>query len=446
MAYQSAYVRRREIHPHLTPAWRRRIRSRRQVDLAMSSIAVQPVATSATTCLAVHPRQDRMLLAGGADCSLGLYDLDRRSAVGLDSTTRSTARADGGGADRRRSVLPIAHVGGIRGDGGAGAGVAAAKRHRHKNSVTTVAWYPPDPGLFLSGGMDGWVKLWDSSAFSVAEQFEVGEHVYCAAFQAGATQSHALIAVGTEASEIVLCDLNQGIATHRLRGHCDAISALAWSPLDEHVFASGGNDGTVRLWDVRRAGGSACFATLGMHRTAQAALHRSTHPAAAAPLSPRSRSAPLAHHGAVTALRFTASGRHLVSSGRDQQARVWDMSSPLLAGSNTLSHFAQLSNSPRRGGANSLVVAGSGDAATMYHACGAKGRDVGVYGLFDGELKQRLKGHFDAIWCSAYRADAQELITSGKGGLIATWRPAEDERGGGGRGGGADDWSDDEVG
>ena len=47
---------------------------------------------------------------------------------------------------------------------------------------------------------------------------------------------------------------------------------------------------------------------------------------------------------------------------------------------------------------------------------------------------------------SAYRADAQELITSGKGGLVATWRPAEDERGGGGRGGGADDWSDDEVG
>lgn len=326
--------------------------------------------------------------------------------------------------------------------------------YRHKSSVTTVAWYPVDSGMFLTGGMDGVVKIWDCEAFTPAEEFDVAEHVYCATFPGCATQSHALVAVGTDESSIILCDLNQGVATHRLCGHKGAVLSVAWSPFDEHVFASGGSDGTVRLWDVRRAGDSACFATLDMHSTAEAALHwNAAAGGAAPPLSPRSRAAPLAHRGGVNALRFTADGRYLVSSGRDHKARVWDMSSPLLAGCNTLVHFAHLRSTHKHG--VSFTLAGSAADAVLYHPCGPSGRDVGVYGLFDGELKQRLKGHFSAVRCCVYRESAQQLITSGVEGLIASWQPAHAVAhalpgaiGGGGASGtaaasgGGDDWSD----
>ncbi|KAG9558063.1 hypothetical protein KCU77_g16803, partial [Aureobasidium melanogenum] len=38
-----------------------------------------------------------------------------------------------------------------------------------------------------------------------------------------------------------------------LRGHNNAVVSLAPSPDNGYVFASGGHDGSVRVWDVRNA-------------------------------------------------------------------------------------------------------------------------------------------------------------------------------------------------
>ena len=51
-------------------------------------------------------------------------------------------------------------------------------------------------------------------------------------------------------------------------GHTDKVYAVAWSPVDPHVLVSGGDDGTIRLWDVRRGGGGACLLTFNQHSTA----------------------------------------------------------------------------------------------------------------------------------------------------------------------------------
>ena len=40
-------------------------------------------------------------------------------------------------------------------------------------------------------------------------------------------------------------------------GHTDAVEDVAWSPVEPNVLMSCGCDSTVRVWDCRRKGGSA---------------------------------------------------------------------------------------------------------------------------------------------------------------------------------------------
>ena len=93
---------------------------------------------------------------------------------------------------------------------------------------------------------------------------------------------------------------------------------MRWSPAQPYILASGGSDGTVRLWDVRR--GRACLASLDQHNTATREngtwLNRTNK----------------AHDGVVNGLEFTADGAYLVSLGYDEKMRVWDLET----GMNTL--------------------------------------------------------------------------------------------------------------
>ncbi|EOD07610.1 hypothetical protein EMIHUDRAFT_52759, partial [Emiliania huxleyi CCMP1516] len=181
----------------------------------------------AVTTLSLEAIDERYLLAGCADASVALYD--------VADTPSAPPR---GPPQPRRPVVQATR---------------RSCRSGHTGAVACVQWFPHDTGAFVSGGYDALVKLWDTNTMSPACDFESAGRVHCVCMSEVASR-HNLIAACADGDdrEVVLYDPNVGHAAHRLCGHRGVPWALAWSPRDEHHLVSGGSDGSLRLWDIRK--------------------------------------------------------------------------------------------------------------------------------------------------------------------------------------------------
>jgi DNA excision repair protein ERCC-8 len=233
--------------------------------------------------------------------------------------------------------------------------------------------------------------------------FKMPGKVYSAAMSPIAT-THMLIATGSADVQVRLCDIASGAFTHTLSGHHDGIMSLEWSTSSEWILMSGGCDGAIRFWDIRRAG---CFLVLDQLRSQQGrrppfldsamekdqknltsspssksnsvqqrtgsrkkhskALHKSqtlirghtqqrVHPGMSS-----SQNRTTAHYGAVTGLKTTTDGMHLLSSGSDSRLRIWDVDS----GCNTLVNFEAMRLHPRK----PLQLAVTDDPSLVFVPC-----------------------------------------------------------------------------
>jgi len=301
----------------------------------------------------------------------------------------------------------------------------------HRFGITGLCWYPFDSAAFLSSSYDHHLKLYATETLTVSADFDLNSIIYTHALSPIA--SHLLVACATQHPAVRLVDLRSGSNTHSLAGHHGALLSVSWSPTVGHILASGGTDGTVRFWDIRKSSGSIGILdaedSIGITGTGEKA-------------GGWGRQSAKAHQGAVNGITWTDDGAYIVSVGHDERMRVWDTAT----GANTLASFgptlknSHLSNLPLVTSPTSSVPPGK---VVLFYP---NEREILMFELREGRMMERLKIPGPAIAAVrsrtgernvknrttslVWRGPANGVYSGHSDGQIRAWLPrtAEDDR------------------
>jgi WD40 repeat protein len=211
-------------------------------------------------------------------------------------------------------------------------GAGGKKLESHEHEVSSVAFDPADRTLATSG--------WDSEL--------VGEIIF---WDVNSSKMLKTIKVQSKKEE----------------------SVVAYSPDGESV-ASGGHDGTIRIWRVESAKEEGSLA---------------------------------GHRDWVLCLAYTPDSKYIISGSVDKSLRVWDVKKG----------EARFIMKDNKGWINAVAVAPDGTAI----ASGCGDGTVTVWEMETGKARHILTGHKSAVNAVAFAPDSKTLATGEEDGIVRIW-------------------------
>ena len=156
----------------------------------------------------------------------------------------------------------------------------------HTDRVDCVT-FSPDGKRIVTGSWDRTTKVWD--AVTGAETITLRALTICVGFS---SDGHWLV-TGSPDKAARMWDAATGAEVRKLRGHSDAVNAVAFSP-DGTRIVTGSGDRTTKVWDA--ATGAEVLTLRG-------------------------------HAGSVESVAFSPDGRKIITGSKDATARIWDSTS-----------------------------------------------------------------------------------------------------------------------
>jgi len=185
---------------------------------------------------------------------------------------------------------------------------------------------------------------------------------------------------GNSNGSVGLWSLETGGLRRSFAGHSGGVNALAVSN-NNKILVTGGEDGTVKIWD---------FAT-GLTSGEFPLLHTLK-----------------GHDNAVLSVAISPNAAKIASGSWDSTIKIWDVNTGELL--QTLSGHSQM--------VTALAISPDGRIL----ASGSKDSTVKLWNLATGELIRTLQGHSLAVLSIAISADGRLIATGSADGTVALWQ------------------------
>ncbi|KAK3841865.1 MAG: WD40-repeat-containing domain protein [Linnemannia gamsii] len=245
----------------------------------------------------------------------------------------------------------------------------SAKKLSRNRPIKSLA-YSLDGIWIGSGGVDGFVRLWNATTGCLQHSFKVNNtEIESIAFSPQGDQ----VVVGCNDATVRLFNIHTGEAGRIMEGHQDEVTSVVYLSGGTQI-ASGCLDGSIRLWNVDSGG-----------MVAQFGISRSS----------------------VKCLAFCPRTQRLAVSCEDDTVRFWSVTT------NTSS--------------NSIISTAAFSPNGLQVASSTNGNAIQLWNADDGTRTHIMSGHTDFIDSFAQSPDGQQVASASRDGSARLWSTSTSE-------------------